>query len=512
MTISDELFKLIKSLTMQEKRYFKLHSSFQKGEKKYIILFDAIERQTVYNESKIVKKYHLKNISVTKSKLSNHILKSLRSFHANKTCKREVEELIDFAEILQEKKQVSLALKCIRKAKKIALDNELYESLLSMSALEMKTLELTLDIAKIEAYNNAEAKNKKRYLNLIKNISEYSTIASKLNVPNFIRSNSKTDEIKLMVKELVKNPLLSSPKKALSFSSLERYYHIHYLCASLINRFSEKDYRRQNEWVTYLENDKGKLNQRWYSYLGAVSRLIIIQNHLNKVSEAERSYKCVVEFSVSLPPAIKSNRLFHYLLNVTGNYIAMQLDILNATKAIEAWDELQTICRQNHIVLKDINSLPLYGNLCYAHFLLQEYREALKYSNMVINTEINSRQDILQMVRLYKLIINYEKGNYEQLPSMTRSLERYIIKYNGSISVFEKLILKYFEVVLPGISNRREEIFEFKKWKQELSHVSGKIIKYSNIGQFDLASWIESKIQNQPIIEVLKKKRKPVGN
>ena len=56
-TVSEELFQLIKSLSKQEKRYFKLYASRHViGEKnKYVQLFDAIDKQAAYNEEKIKK-------------------------------------------------------------------------------------------------------------------------------------------------------------------------------------------------------------------------------------------------------------------------------------------------------------------------------------------------------------------------------------------------------------------------------------------------------------------------
>ena len=42
------LFELIKSLTKEEKRFFKLHSQLQGKHKKYILLFDFLESQTAF--------------------------------------------------------------------------------------------------------------------------------------------------------------------------------------------------------------------------------------------------------------------------------------------------------------------------------------------------------------------------------------------------------------------------------------------------------------------------------
>ena len=53
MSKKDHLFELIQSLDKSEKRYFKLAFSDQVKDKKYIKLFDVLERTEIYDEKKI---------------------------------------------------------------------------------------------------------------------------------------------------------------------------------------------------------------------------------------------------------------------------------------------------------------------------------------------------------------------------------------------------------------------------------------------------------------------------
>ena len=60
MKVTDDLFQLIKSLEQTEKRYFKVFSTMhvKGGESNvYSRLFDAIDRQTVYDEEEIKKQF-----------------------------------------------------------------------------------------------------------------------------------------------------------------------------------------------------------------------------------------------------------------------------------------------------------------------------------------------------------------------------------------------------------------------------------------------------------------------
>ncbi|MBC7863814.1 MAG: hypothetical protein IAF38_12640, partial [Bacteroidia bacterium] len=61
-TPSDELFRLIKSLGAQEKRFFKLSVSDNKEKNNYTLLFDSIDKQDAYNENELRKKIKHKGL------------------------------------------------------------------------------------------------------------------------------------------------------------------------------------------------------------------------------------------------------------------------------------------------------------------------------------------------------------------------------------------------------------------------------------------------------------------
>ena len=62
---SDDLFKLIKSLSKQEKVYFKQYASRKKEHNNYIVLFDFIDSMNIYDEREL--KTKLKSESFIKN-------------------------------------------------------------------------------------------------------------------------------------------------------------------------------------------------------------------------------------------------------------------------------------------------------------------------------------------------------------------------------------------------------------------------------------------------------------
>jgi hypothetical protein len=85
----DDLFKLIKSLTRNEKGYFKKFSKINSSEtsSSYMILFDAVDRMKVYNEATLKKAMEghiqITALSTLKNYLYDLILRSLRNYYEN---------------------------------------------------------------------------------------------------------------------------------------------------------------------------------------------------------------------------------------------------------------------------------------------------------------------------------------------------------------------------------------------------------------------------------------------
>ena len=106
--VNEALFELIQSMTKSEKRYFKLLSSRHTigNENNYILLFNAIEKQTEYSEEQLFSMFKgqafLNRFSITKKRLYDHILSSLDAFHAANSIDAQLFKMLHSADILQQ--------------------------------------------------------------------------------------------------------------------------------------------------------------------------------------------------------------------------------------------------------------------------------------------------------------------------------------------------------------------------------------------------------------------------
>ncbi|HMP30670.1 MAG TPA: hypothetical protein PKD85_13780, partial [Saprospiraceae bacterium] len=142
---TDQLFKLIKSLSKAEKRNFTVYANrIQDSENlKYMQLFEIMDKQTKLDENQIMVK--LKDTDKTQySNLKRHLYKqimtSLRLIYIDKKTDIKIREYLDFADILYSKGLYLQSLKLINTAKTVAEKSN--NNILKLSLLESeKTIE-----------------------------------------------------------------------------------------------------------------------------------------------------------------------------------------------------------------------------------------------------------------------------------------------------------------------------------------------------------------------------------
>ena len=131
-TPSNKLFKLVKSLSGSEKRYFKLFADHKQGGQstKYIQLFDAIDQQEVFNEEQLKtliyegKEISSRKYSELKSYLYDLILKSLHNYDEKNAIDFRLKNMLQSIRVLYKRSHYPECLDILDKAKRLAYKYE----------------------------------------------------------------------------------------------------------------------------------------------------------------------------------------------------------------------------------------------------------------------------------------------------------------------------------------------------------------------------------------------------
>lgn len=129
--------------------------------------------------------------------------------------------------------------------------------------------------------------------------------------------------------------------------------------------------------------------------------------------------------------------------------------------------------------------------------------KAIDHLNKIINWKVDLRTDLQCYSRLLHLISHYELGNYQLVEYLARSVYRFMAKMENMSGV-EQEILAFlrgsFRISSSDLKNAfRDLLVKLKRY--ENNPLETRAFSY-----LDIISWLESKINNMPIQEVIRRK------
>lgn len=505
---SEQLFNLIKTLSKGEKRFFKLYVA-RLGDienKKFMILFDAIEKQHEYDEDKILKKekaINPKQLPNLKSHLYFQVLKSLRLGNSNSLSSIKLSELIDYSRLLYNKCLYKECVKMIDKAKHLAITTDQSIFLLEILELEKLVISKTLDVGNEERVNHLVNQTNKA-TESIQNINIFSNLSLKLDAHytqlGFVRNKEDLEKIThFFYASLPKYDLkkLSFREKLFLFKSFVGFYFF-------IQNFKQ-GYLYARKMVNLFEEQPDMKVLKPEMYIKALNGLLAVQNKLYKYKEFTETLKQLVaikrEKKIILTENLNLN-LFRAIYIHEINRHFMLGEFKSGTRIVGALEnELQKI-----VTKLDKHSLLLfYYKIACLYFGSGNYRTALTWLNKITNErEIALREDLHSFARILALICHFELGNDDLVESNIKSTYRFFIK-KGDLSLYQKHILDFLKRLLmeSEIKNVKKRLILLKNQMESLQ--DNKFEKRAFL-YFDIISWLESKIENRSVQLIIKEK------
>lgn len=502
MAKNSKVFDLIKHMNMSEKRYFKLFAEKHVigSQNNYVLLFNTLDKEQFEIDSLIItrlekKGYNCQYLSADKNYLYGLILKSLASYHNNRTKHIQIKELLIQIEILYQKGLFFQSLKLAEKAQSIAESTEanilLGEVLVwirkNVGALNGPEDSLQTVNSSIDNLELIRVKQQYHALYL-----EVATLRTKL-----FRARS-TEDLKAL-EELMKNPLLAKKSTIKDNLCLIRYHQI-YAQYYFIKTNHEKEYEHAKKALEIAENSSFYVSEFPFDYLAMYSRLLSITKFIDKDNydvvldrfrkiKADKHIICKDRFNFQLFNYSTMSELAYCIYN--GQWergLGIIPDARNQIKKYEIYLERSSI----------LTFLYLFA---YINLATGRYREALKDVNVILNEfKIKDRPDLFHFSRILNLVIHFELQNVSLIPYIYKSTENYFKKRNSSYPT-EVLLLDFFKKV----TEDKDE----KKLQNELKEIKDLLAKSPEVQKdkevklyFDIDKWIDSKLKNCTISDL----------
>lgn len=509
---SDNIFRLIKSLTRAEKRYFKVYSGRYLGEGKgvQLQLFDAIDAQEEYDETALVKKFRNsafgKTPAIVKNRLYETILRSLHSFHSDSSLDVELQRLVHSAEILFKKSLYQDAERMLSRARKLALKHEKFYVLLEINKWDKRLLEKNSyagsDTETIALMHRAD----RELIEKLINYSDFWNIKSRLfmllNQKGKVRDTAGLNSFK----NIIDNTLMKSEGGALSYETRYLYYHIYSAYYFGIGDYANS-YAFIKKHLDLIEQNAELFEEEPNKYFAVLSNMIYLCTQLRKFDEVPGyldKLKSIPKRHVKKMNEDMSIKLFSSALSAELSFY-IQTGVFD--KAIELVPEIERGIRKYGDKLSKVRIAFFYFNVAIVFFALNDFNTALKWINRLLNDgDIDSNQDIHCMGRILSMIIHLEIGHHDLIPYTIRSTQRYLTSRKRTFR-FETLFLQFINRLAKAKTDEaRRECYRLLR--PELRELSLDPFEKSVFEYFDFITWVEASYHKVPFREMVKRKQR----
>lgn len=447
---SDDLEKLMRTLSSREKGYFKarINKSPNGKEDNALKLFEHIESK------KSIKDYP--NYSQNKFQLYQRILSSLHHYHAFKSEKEQLKKNLHVIQLLTGRNLHDQAMKILKKSKKIALKYEYFDYMVILLNLEKRT---TARVMKFKFVKELSTQIK-HYLNLISITEEYWYI-QQIAYQYMIQNTQSDEEANQFLSEVKSNPMLQLDEWKSS-----AYAKLFYFNAKALIAYHDRDYKETHK------NHK--------SYIGTYEEhpfLLEIQPHIYIIGYNNYLIDCSLikayeEFEIGLEYLNEKVKepIFRKIRNVESLIYKMtivsRLDMLymsyNFDKVYPILKDLKSNIVKHKLATHEKVALKLIaGASC---FFLKKYEEANEWIvDLLQSLEDKHETGIIRHSRILNLLIQLELGNYQYLEYLVKNTKRTLKKEN-ELSETEDMIFFYLQKLIKcSIADQKSVWSEFKK-------------------------------------------------
>lgn len=499
MKASDELFRLIRTLTPSEKRYFKTNAKRENATSNYLQLFEAIDAQKEYDEEKLKKKHakkkFVKYLSAEKNYLHEQIMKQMRAFHVDRTIDNKINDLLQDEAFYRAKGLNDLRKKAIDKARGLAEEYERFKLLSEILrrqesfVIEFEKKHLTEPVINLineqkqlaiieETELELQTRNRELFLMLrtepdmksSANRSRAETLALEIEkfrpridgsfvlTTLFNRANSNYHH-------LIGNPDQCFKYTIEEYECYQRFSHLKdedriYYKLCLANLMSRSFATGKYDWFEKALDEMKSLPTPSFNAAGEVFQNVYFQEH-------------------------------YYYMN-TGRFHEAEALVPTIVKGFDTYANK----------INQARKIAFQFNIMAMYFLMHRFKESLTWLNelLINNSEIKQHQRFVTVLMLP--LIHFELGHVDLVETYTRSAYRFIQKKNR-LHEFERLMIKYLkEMPLDvDVTAFKEKLALFKFELDEL-HVNESV---SNIpGMEEIRLWASSHLDGIRMDDQLK--------
>jgi hypothetical protein len=503
---TDALFQLVQSLERSEKRNFKLYMTRNtgSGDLKVVQLFDALDKMKLYDEEQLL----VKNPSIQKQQLSNlkahlyrEILASLRLLNQEENIDLQLHEQLDFARLLYNKGLYHQSLRILDRVKDMARANNQVTYILQVLFLEKKieSLHITRSMQDRADKLTQEVDEINQRLSLIGSLSNISLQLYSWYIRN---GHARNAEDTAIVDAFLNAEAIQQVTECKGFYERLYLYQCHCWHAFITQNFLLY-YRYCQKWVDLFDAEPKMIEIETAHYIKGLHNLMSAHFDLHNYQKFNDTIHVFEKFIET--PVIQQNRN-----NLIQTFIYLNIGRLNKhfmegtfSEGLQLVPFIEEKLEEYELYMDRHRVLVFYYKIASLYFGSGNFDKSIDYLNKIINWKVDLRTDLQCYARLLHLIAHYELGNFDLLEYLLKSVYRFMYKMQNLSTVEEKI----FGFLRISFSLSPKQLKpQFENLLAELKPLEKSRLESRAFMYLDIISWLESKINNQLVQNVIRQK------
>jgi hypothetical protein len=503
---NDILFQLIRSLEKSEKRHFKLYirRSSARDDLKIIRVFDTMDKMQEYDEKLLLKKMQ----GVTKPQLANlkthlykQLLSALRLLKITVSIDLQLSEHLDHARLLYQKGLKLQALKLLEKAKELARENHKYNYLAQVISLEKKieTLHITRSGLERTETLSTQATDISGHIDRVVKLSNLALLLYGWYVKNGHARNALDED---GIRKFFSDQL---PPKT---ESITDFYELLYLYQSFCwYAFIRQDflqyYRYSQKWIDLYRKEPLMIKTETGHYVKGMHNLLNAHFVLRNFKKFPDLLKEFEDFDRNIVPQLQQNFRIHTSVYINSAKLNWHLMTGSFKEGLHLIPGIERRLEEDAMYL-DVHRILVFNyKMAMLHFGAGQYAKTIDYLQKIINGPAGLRKDLQCYSRLLHLIAHYELGNDSIIESLIKSVYRFMSKMEN-LTVIEEEMFRFLRRsfgIHPALMKP-----ELERFYNAIKHLEKNRFETRALNYLDIISWLESKIQNKTMGELIHQK------
>ncbi|OWY20968.1 hypothetical protein C7N43_00565 [Sphingobacteriales bacterium UPWRP_1] len=506
---STDLFDLVKTLTVNEKAYFKKYAYKQQSdarENPYLRLFDAIDKQETYDEEKLVKKFakekFAQKFSAAKNYLYNLILDCLAMYDTNsEKLRHKLRQQIKQIEALIDRGLMEQAMKKVEATRKLLHP----DNVINQYSWHIELINLQLEIMPYKTETHDERMKlqyeKSHLLSVIANSQEYYNLylhsLHLLNQTGYTQLEKHGKQAETF-QDIISHPLLADINLALSFNARLFY------CNTWFNYYLwNADYHKALHFaqlqVAQFSTEALQLSnvqKLMVSYKGVLMALTKLEDY----DQFDETVREIENWNLRFADKVTPEAVNTLMDAVYGSPFDAYYNQKRYAKAFNLIPNMRQYLENRFAQRFKGNNIHYTLLIAALNFYAGNLNQALTELEVVLNDKDLETVPITHCTaRILHLLIHFELKNDLLLESLGRATYRFLYQYESNYQV-ESLIIRFMRNA-SQIANAKEMTEALKKLREKLEPFLSDEFEREAFARLHYLDWIDSKLNNCTVWE-----------